>query len=790
MKNLKAIQLLAVLLCLYLTAGAQATQTITGTIRDEASKVPLASATIVLVNSTLGTATDMDGNFKLTGVPIGRQSFRVSYTGYEDRMINDIVVTAGKEVNLNITLQEALRKLGEVTVTYKRAADKTQTNNEMAQVSARAFNMDETKRYAGSLGDPSRMAANFAGVVSGNDANNDIVVKGNSPSGMLWQLEGLNVPNPNHFGSMGSTGGPISMLNNNNLDKSDFITSAFPAQYGNAVAGVFDIRLREGNRDKHEFMAQMGFNGLELGAEGPIGKNRKTSYMVNYRYSTLGIFQAMGINFGSGAATPIYQDVNYKVTTRIGTKGKLSLFGIAGNSKITFLGEDVDTTKSNMYDSDPFLNQRVKYSATATGLSYEHQLSPKTTTKFTLGYTTSTESVIVDSISTLNGSIVPAADIRYVTGKISGIWSLMHKVNAKNSIQAGILYDHVLYNMKHKSLDGGQMRTYVNDEGSYDLAQAYTQWKHRFNSSLSGVAGIHFQYLSLGKAAAVEPRMSLRYALNAKHAISVGYGLHHQGQNVYTYNVQTKTPDGITYTNKDMGFTRSQHFVTTYDWNVTENLRVKAEAYYQQLSNVPVEQRASSFSTLNAGAGFSGMPYEDSLVNKGKGYNYGLELTVERFFKQGYYFLVTGSLYNSRYQGSDGVERNTAFNAGHVLNVLGGKEFRIGKSGSVLALNLKMTSVGGRYLTPLDLNQSKLEGQAVYQDELAFSEKQRDYFRTDLRIAFRKEYKRSTLEVAIDFQNITNNKNIFSQSYNRRTNSMTTTYQQGFFPVPMVRYTF
>lgn len=791
MKISKAVFLLMGILCLHPDAYAQATQIIKGVVRDEASKVPLASATVVLLNGTLGTATDAEGNFRLTEVPIGRQSFRISYMGYEDRLVNDVIVTAGKEVTLNITLQEALRKLGEVTVTYKKAADKTRTNNDMAQVSARAFNMDETKRYAGALGDPSRMAANFAGVVSGNDANNDIVVKGNSPMGMLWQLEGLNVPNPNHFGSQGSTGGPVSMLNNNNLDKSDFITSAFPAQYGNALAGVFDIKLREGNREKHEFMGQVGFNGFEAGAEGPIGKNKRTSYMLNYRYSTLGVFQAMGINFGTGAALPLYQDVNYKVTTRIGQKGKLSLFGIAGNSSIDFWGKDVDTTKSNMYDGDPFYNQQVKYSATATGISYEHQLSAKTSTKLTVGYSTAAERVIGDSISTLDGSLIPSYFVKVKTGKLSGIWSLMHKINAKNNIQAGILYDQTTFDMIHTNREkDGSHRQYVNQTGSFGLGQAYAQWKHRFNNSLSGVAGVHFQYLDIGGQTAVEPRMSLRYALNARHAVSVGYGLHHQAQNIYTYYLETQTPSGVQYTNKDLGFTRSQHFVTTYDWNVTEHLRVRAEAYYQQISRVPVSIDASSFSALNAGAGFTGVVAEDSLVNKGKGHNYGLELTVERFFKHGYYFLVTGSLFNSRYQGSDGVERNTAFNAQHVLNVLAGKEFRVGKNGNVLALNLRLTSVGGRYLTPIDYDRSREKGEAVYRDEIAFSDKQKDYFRADLRIAFRREYKRSTLEIAVDFQNVTNNQNIFGQSYDSRTNRIKTTYQQGFFPVPMVRYTF
>lgn len=142
----------------------------------------------------------------------------------------------------------------------------------MATVSARSFTVEETSRYAGSLNDPSRMAANYAGVSSTSDARNDIIIRGNSPLGVLWRLNGMEIPNPNHFGSLGTTGGPVSILNNNLLDKSDFLTGAFPAEYGNALAGVFDLQMRSGNNEKTEFLGQVGFNGFELGAEGPIGK--------------------------------------------------------------------------------------------------------------------------------------------------------------------------------------------------------------------------------------------------------------------------------------------------------------------------------------------------------------------------------------------------------------------------------------------------------------------------------------------------------------------------------------
>ncbi len=790
---MKKLVLLLLSFCVTLQSIAQVqTQTIFGTITDEASLSPLIGATVVLVGEqSIGTVTDEYGNFRLTGVPLGRQTIQISYTGYETKHIPDIIVTAGKEVGLTITLVESVRKLNEVTVVYNRSNDPDRTNNEMAMVSSRSFNVGDTKKYAGAIGDPSRMAANFAGVVSGNDSRNDIVVRGNSPNGMLWQLEGLNIPNPNHFGALNSTGGPVSMLNNNNLAKSDFLTSAYPAQYGNALAGVFDLRMRNGNRNNHEFMGQVGFNGFELGAEGPISKKNRSSYLINYRYSTLGVFQALGINFGTGAALPIYQDVNYKVTTGVGKKGKLSLFGLAGKSNIDLLGNDVDTSETNLYGS-AYSDVRTQYSTTITGLSYEHSLSSKTTAKLILGYSTTYEEFTSDSISYVDrGIVLPKAEGDFKTNKLSGVFSLSHKFNAKNSLKGGIYFDNTIFDLYNRVTYKGVIhRTVVGQEGNLALGQGYLQWKHRFNDALTFVGGVHGQYLFMNNTSVVEPRANLSYKLNNRHRVGVGYGLNHQMQSIYTYYVQTPTANGAVLTNKNLEFTRSSQYVATYDWNFAPKMRLKVEAYYQDLTNVPIEQRASSYSALNSGSSF--IPDdEDSLVNNGTGTNYGVEMTVEKFFSNNYYFLVTGSLFDSKYKGSDGIERNTAFNTGYVLNVLAGKEFSIGKKGNnILSLNIKGATVGGRYFTPIDLQKSKAVGNAVFDHSLAFSEKQDNYFRVDIKISFRKEYKNSTFEASIDLQNVTNNKNIFSQGFDPRRNTIYSNYQQGFFPVPMVRYTF
>ncbi|MDX1903837.1 MAG: carboxypeptidase-like regulatory domain-containing protein [Thermonemataceae bacterium] len=523
MKKIAAI--LGFLLCAHI-GFAQTTQIVKGKVLDEASKQALIGVSVELIHPELkgvGAVTDEQGYFRIENVPLGRQSFKVSYVGYEDKIFADIIVTAGKEIFLNVSLQEQITDIEAVTVTYDRTKDGKVTNNEYATLSARSFNTEDTKRYAGALGDPSRMAANFAGVISGNDSRNDLVVRGNSPAGMLWQLEGLNIPNPNHFGALGTTGGPVSILNNNVLAKSDFMTSAFPAQYGNANAGVFDLRMREGNKDKHEFVGQVGFNGFEVGAEGPFSKKYGGSFLLNYRYSTLSFFKTLGINFGTGNATPNYQDLSLKIDLPVSKKGKISIFSIAGKSDVSFLGNEEDTTKTNFYGNENS-NTIVNYATGILGTSYEHQLSAKTNAKITFGLMGTQEEFLGDSISISTREAFRSGEAKFTTEKYATNLMINHKFNAKNSLQIGANLDYLQFNLFNKEIYGGGVAesVQVNINDATTLLQGYAQWKHRFNALLTLNAGLHWQNYSLNTQNVIEPRVALKYLIGSKQSISMG----------------------------------------------------------------------------------------------------------------------------------------------------------------------------------------------------------------------------------------------------------------------------
>lgn len=322
------ITLLYVVATFFCVAFAQTanTQIVKGRLLDAQSKSPLIGATVIVVGSSplIGATSDNEGYYKLTNVPFGRFTLKISYIGYEEQIVPNVLVTAGKEVIMNFELVESLTTLDAVEIKASDNEEKGTLNNEMITVSARTFNIEETRRYAGSRNDPARMASNFAGVVGNNDSRNDIIIRGNSPTGLLWRMEGIDIPNPSHFGALGATGGPVSMLNNNVLDKSDFMTGAFPAMYGNAISGVFDLQMRTGNNEKREYTGQLGFNGFELGAEGYFSKKSRASYLANYRYSAMGVFSLLGLSVGTGSAVPEYQDISFKIDLPTSKAGRFT----------------------------------------------------------------------------------------------------------------------------------------------------------------------------------------------------------------------------------------------------------------------------------------------------------------------------------------------------------------------------------------------------------------------------------------------------------------------------------
>ena len=758
------------------------TQVIHGTVVDKQSQITLPGANIIILNSNppQGASTGSDGSFKISGVSPGRYDLQVTFLGYKPVIIPNVVVTSGKEVVLEVGLEENVNALHEVVVS---GVKKDGPINQMAPVSARSFSMEEVNRYAGGRYDPSRLVSNFAGVSTPNDARNDIVIRGNSPTGVLWQIEGLTVPNPNHFATIGTTGGPVSALNPNALSNSDFFTSAFPADYGNATAGVFDIHLRTGNTDKHEEMVQFGaLTGLEAMAEGPFKKDGKASYLVAYRYSFTGLAQNIGISIGT-AATPFYQDLTFKINSGETSLGRFTFFGIGGTSHIDFLHNKIDST--DIYaipGQDAYSRSKIG----VLGLKHFIRLSNKIYLSTVLGVTYSENGYSLDTIS---GSQNPVRvrdskdiEIRYEINSF-----LDYKINSHLMLKAGIQCEFLNLNLALQ--DREFSKEWINKwafRGNTSLPAVYLETKYRINEKFTLDAGIRSQLLTLNNSISFEPRIGLKYHVNDKNTVSIGFGHHSQIQPLSVYYYRYLQPDN-TYneSNRNLGFTNSLHFVAGYEILPFKDWRVKTEVYYQMLYNVPVSQVSNSFSMLNEGSSYAPTEQGD-LTNKGTGTNYGLELTIEKFFSHGYYVLLTGSVYDAKYKPSDRIERNTAFNGRFVYNILAGKEFKVGKAKrNAFSVDIKFTHAGGRYYTPIDLAASRAARQEVLMgDAYAFSERFPNFYRLDVKAGFTLNSRKLRLSQSIylDIQNVTGHKNIFAMQYNPYSQQINTLYQIGFYP--------
>lgn len=762
--------------------------TIKGTVLDRQTFSPLEGGTVVLLNSDplVGAVTDKNGHFTLHDIPIGIHRVRVSYVGYAPYISEDLIVSSGKETEITIYLKEMVFTAGEVEI--RGDYRKYDAINKMATVSVRSFSVDETFRFAGSYNDPARMAANFAGVTSGIDNRNDIIVRGNSPMGLQWRLDEMEIPNPNHFAAVGTTGGPVTVLNNNLLANSDFFTGAFPAQYGNVLSGVFDMRMRNGNNQKHEYWFEIGWNGLEFGTEGPFSKKKPASYMVAYRHSLLELLSYINIDLG---VIPIYQDLNFKAAIPTKKIGTFTVTGIGGLSYI----ELFDSRKKQSKWTFPDYGEDLSNGSNLGAIGVMHQVFPNPSLRiknliYLVGSKVFTK---IDTFSNVVTKPSPYAGEKSSEVKLSYAFHLMNKFSAGNILDAGINWDyfnmHFADSMMYKSV----FIVNTNSKEQMYFFRGYGQWQHYFSDHFSTTLGIFGSFLTLNNTWALEPRLGFDWLISERHSLNFGTGLYSQMQPRVIYFLLACMPDGtLKQPNLKMDFTRSWQVAVGYNYLLNENLRFKMEAYYQYLYDIPVKYSIPQYALSNQGHEFFlDRQYSDSLVNLGDGENYGLEFTFERFFRKNYYFLLTSSLFNSTYRGYDKVTRNSAFNVNYAFNAVGGYEFIIGKrKWGVMSFGLRATWAGGNPYIPYDVASTVETGEPVPDWENSYQVRYPDYKRLSFRFGIKRNLPKYNMEFLLDLQYRTNYTNVYLQRIDPRTGEIRYYFNMGFFPMGTWRIQF
>lgn len=777
--HLRALPSIIALLLIALSGAVMAqgnSQTIRGTILDSDTRQPLVGATVLVVGSDplLGATTDFDGRYTINNIPTGRVDLQVRMVGFEEQRMANLLLTSAKELVLEVRMQESVAQLKEFEV--KAPERKGELRNDMATLSARKISVEETSRIAGGINDPARMVGTFPGVAGDPSGNNTIVVRGNSPKGVQWRLEGVEIPNPNHFSDDGSTGGPINVLNSDMIDDSEFYTGAFAAEYGNVYSAVFDMRLRDGNDRKREYTLKAGVLGTDLTAEGPIPGTSGGSYIANYRYSTLALLDGAGIVDYGGV--PRYTDAAFKVKLPSAKVGTLALYGIGGRSAIVdedrgvsgdtlFSRADVGSrmgvlglSHTKTMGEKSFLYTNLSLSGNGSGTDYTESLAPGESDQV-LRHQDDLSKWTVRLASTLNT-----------------------RLNVHHKMRSGIIVSAERFRMYSNSWDNDRERmvTNVDRNGSARTVQAFSSWKWRWNEKWTLTSGVHVLYYDLNKAASVEPRLAVRYQVRPDRAFTLGTGLHSKTEALMTYLAQDiDTQGNVIRPNQGLGLTRAAHLVAGYEQQLAEDIQLKAEVYYQHLYDLPVENDpASAFTVNNMSEWFTNKP----LVNQGTGYNRGAEVSVEKFFTRGYHYMVTASFSESKYKALDGKWHNARFNLGPVGNVLAGKEWKLGPEGKdrTLMAGFRYSVQGGQYYTPIDLAASIAADQQ--KDGLpVWSQKASSIHKVDIVASYRIGRSKVSHEFKLDVQNILNAATPVYFYYDNRTDTIKSVPQLAMLPV-------
>jgi hypothetical protein len=780
-----------VLFFCYSVSAQKPTQILKGTVTDKETSAPLPGANVIIMNSLPlnGTATDVRGKFRITS-EIGRVSVKVSFLGYEDIIFPDLLIASGKEVDLNVEMREKVIRTQEVIVS---AGKETRTGiNQMATISTQTIRTDDALRYAGGFYDPSRIVNAFAGVVTANsDESNDIIIRGNSSRGLLWRLEGIEIPNPNHFSDgQGGSGGAYSAITSNVISNFDFFTGAFPAEYGNAISGVMDLNLRKGNSDHREYALQTGMIGAEISAEGPFKKNSGSSFLFDARYVNFSYLSKLKlIDLGGTNLAPRSQDVVFNINLPGEKSGNINIFGFYGSSELGKFA--VHNTSSWSTNDDRWEEIQTQGSAV---LGIKHLLTLpggmgyiRSVVAYTNFYDIYSEGYADSSFTRTN---TYHHNYRYPALRFSFL--LNNKLSSKDIIRTGINIQFLTARMENLRLNSsGRYDTFVSPEAFGVQYQFYTQLKNRITENLEINSGVHIMIFSVNGDINLEPRVGFRWQFAPGNYFNTGVGLHSRTESFPVYYTLIKNNYGIPEPlNKDLGFSKSFQFVSGLDLAITSDIRLRLEAYNQKLFDIPiVNKTTSTYSAINTS---EELPSSD-LTNKGLGYNRGIELTLEKSFSKNYYFLLTMSLYKSKYKPGDGNWYNTYYNTTFVSNFLAGKDFYFGRNKrNSIGINTKYLIRGGYRYTPVDVTKSIKSKRIIYDPSQTYGVQLPDFIRIDGGINFRRNNSGFSWIVMVDVQNISNRKNVFRKRFSYQNGEVVTSnvYSIGVVPVVNLRVEF
>lgn len=762
------------LLSAFVANAQEYDQTLRGLVRDADTGQLLEGVSILLEGTDRGCITDSLGAFRMDDISIGRYSLSISFIGYQTIELSPVILDSGKETVLEISLEETTSLLQSVVV----SAPQSKTTTQCPTVAV--LTNEETLRFPATFDDPARLVMSLAGVAGDNDQANGLSIRGNAPNGMQWQLEGLEIVNPNHTPNAGTfsdritqNGGGVNILSVQLLDASYFYKGAFPSEFGNALSGIMDMKLRKGNNQTHEFTGQAGLIGIEMASEGPL-PTQGGSYLVNYRYSTVGLLQKLGLEFGDEAIS--FQDLSFNVNIPLGKTTQSTFFGMAGVSD-NFFKAKRDSSLWVFTKDGLDINFTSRMGVLGSTLSVP--LGKKSSWNSALAFSGIESQRYANALDT-DYQPVPAEKDETVNTKLAFRSTYLYKINIHNRLRFGLS----LTNHYSKITSEIESLTVAYGKGSGLMVQPYVDWQFRKGPFITN-AGLHYSRFTYNESAALEPRFSVEWQGSERSALSLSYGLHSQLQQAQLYFSITDMGD-----NRHLELNKASHLVFAYKQFLNNNIQFRTELYYQRLFNLPVSaERQSPFSAYNVLESFVNEP----LVNTGTAENYGIELSLRKFHTANYYYLLNATFYQSKYRGSDLIERDSRYNGHYIFNAVFGKEWEwTSNKGNIktLGVNLRGNLVGGFRETPIDIEASTAAGTTIYKESEVFTLRQKDYFRVDLRFYFQNNKKNFAGRISFDIQNLLNTPNTAFSYYDVRKKTIVQKYQLGLIPMLSYRVKF
>ncbi|HYG03283.1 MAG TPA: TonB-dependent receptor [Chryseosolibacter sp.] len=753
-----------------LTVEAQVNSVVRGRVTDQFDK-PLPGATVSLQPS-LTTTSDESGTYSMS-IPAGRYTIKVTFTGFKTEK-HELLVIAGKQsvVNFRLMPGETLLDVVEISGGARELSG------------LQSLSIEKALRIPANYLDPVRALTAYPGVIATSDQNNSIMVRGNSPNGLLWRLNGLDIVNPNHLSNAGTlsdrpaaNGGGVNILSAQMLGHTDLYAGYIPARYGNTLAGVIDMSMRDGNRNNFEYTAQASLIGLDLAAEGPISKSGTTSMIANYRYSTVGLLSSVGVNFGDEEIA--FQDVSFSIADAKPSGERLAFFGFFGDSRNQF-----DRKKPAEWQEDKD-RYNIDFDALTYGLGWTYE-KPTRSGKLKMGAAWSSsdqerEAIVSDEIPHLQKTLVRD---QYATenGLFSSSIGYDMEIGDKSMLRFGVMTNYIsstydVLRAKACIICASQEVNAVKGTMEGLLLQPFVSWHSQIGKFVSLDMGTRFLYFTYNDTKSIEPRLNFTIDRHQRSEWNVGYSLISQQQLSQVY---------LTPGNSLLDFTRSHHLDASHRYKISDMAFVRTGAFYQYIFDIPVERTSSSFSALNL---LEALPPDD-LISSGTGKNYGVDISVENHFFERSYLIAGGTYYESKYTGSDQIERNTPFNGNFTLNGVYGTEWNKPSRNRTIAFNSRVLYIGGLRFSTIDIPESQSSGETIYNTSDPYTQRLEDYFRIDFRISFRKNKAGYTRTLALDVQNVFGKENEAYPYYDFMQEKVIMKRHLGIIPIIVYRIDF